>query len=385
MTVLPESAVLTAFSDASDGRLAAEQLADQLLYPNLGFVLFFCSIEYDLDRLAGALADRFGDLPLCGCTSAGEITARGYDSNTVVGIGFDKRFFAVGHRLVQRLEGFGLLDAQQLTDSLFSECRTSGSVPVSADNTFVLTLLDGLSVNEEMVLATLNSALGNIVSFGGSAGDDYKLSRTYVYHQGRFHSDAAIVVMIATELDFEVFSTHHLSPGTTKMVVTAADAKQRRVHELNAEPAAEAYARLVGVPVAALDDVAFARYPLAVRINNDYYARAVQRVNEDMSLSFYCAVENGIVLTAMHNGSLLDELDETLTVIERRLGPAWVTIGCDCCLRRQELEADKQLDAASGILRAHRVIGFNTYGEQFNGMHINHTLTGVVIGRQRRQ
>jgi len=27
------------------------------------------------------------------------------------------------------------------------------------------------------------------------------------------------------------------------------------------------------------------------------------------------------------------------------------------------------------------VIGFNTYGEQFNGMHINQTFTGVAIGR----
>lgn len=384
MNAIPPSAVITAFSDARDERLAARDLAQKLRHDNLGCVLFFCSIDYRLDRLAGALAEAFGDLPLCGCTSAGEITSRGYDSGTIVAIGFDRRFFSVGARLIERLDGFSLADAQQLTDSLLCECRAASVARVDADNTFVLTLLDGLSVNEELVLATLNSALGSITSLGGSAGDDYRLSGTYVYSDGAFHSNAAMVLMINSALDFEVFSFHHLRPATVKLVVTAADAERRVVQELNAEPAAEAYARLVGVPVAELDDVVFARYPLAVRINNDYYARSIQRVNDDLSLSFYCAVENGIVLTSMHTGLILDELDQTLSDIEERLGPAWVTLGCDCCLRRQEIEADGTVDQASALLRRHSVVGFNTYGEQFNGMHINQTMTGVAIGRRQR-
>ncbi|MBL7249331.1 nitric oxide-sensing protein NosP [Alloalcanivorax marinus] len=384
MTAIPPYAVVTAYSDARDEQQAARSLAERLRHPNLGFVLFFCSIDYDLDRLAGALSEDFQGVPLCGCTSAGEITARGYDRDTVVAIGFDRRFFAVSHRLIERLDGFTLADAQQLTDGLLGDCRDGPGGPVSADNSFVLTLLDGLSVNEELVLATLNAALGSITSFGGSAGDDYRLSRTYVYSDGAFHSDAAIVLMVTTSLDFEVFSIHHLRPDTRKLVVTAADAERRVVQELNAAPAAEEYARLVGVPVAELNDEVFARYPLAVRINSDYYARSIQRVNDDLSLSFYCAVENGIVLTAMRTGSLIGETRDTLNAIEARLGPAWVTIGCDCCLRRMEMESGGFAEPASALLREHKVVGFNTYGEQFNGMHINQTLTGVVIGRRHR-
>ncbi|MGB1497505.1 FIST N-terminal domain-containing protein, partial [Alloalcanivorax venustensis] len=154
MNAIPPSAVITAFSDARDERLAARDLAQKLRHDNLGCVLFFCSIDYRLDRLAGALAEAFGDLPLCGCTSAGEITSRGYDSGTIVAIGFDRRFFSVGARLIERLDGFSLADAQQLTDSLLCECRAASVARVDADNTFVLTLLDGLSVNEELVLAT---------------------------------------------------------------------------------------------------------------------------------------------------------------------------------------------------------------------------------------
>jgi hypothetical protein len=39
------------------------------------------------------------------------------------------------------------------------------------------------------------------------------------------------------------------------------------------------------------------------------------------------------------------------------------------------------VEAVSEFLRHHKVIGFNTYGEQFDGMHINQTFTGVVIGQ----
>lgn len=382
MTAAPPNAVLTTSSNASDERNAAAELAASLINPNLGFVLFFCSVEYDLSRLADALREHFGDIPMSGCTSCGEITSAGYEQGSIVAIGFDRRFFTVSERLVEKLDKFDLLDAQQLVDGLLGDCSNHVTGMPSERNTFVLTFMDGLSVNEETVLATLNSALGCINSFGGSAGDEYRLSGTYVYSGGRFCSEAATVIMVSTLLDFEVFSTHHLVPETNKLVVTSADPERRTVYELNAEPAAEAYARLTGVPVSQLDDAVFACSPVAVRINEGYYARAIQRVNRDLSLTFYCAVENGIVLTAMRTDSILKDLDAKLSAIEARMGSSWVTLGCDCCLRYTQLQAEGQVDAASAILRRYGVIGFSTYGEHIDGMHINHTLTGVVIGRK---
>ena len=109
--------------------------------------------------------------------------------------------------------------------------------------------------------------------------------------------------------------------------------------------------------------------------------RSIQRVNDDLSLTFYCAVENGIVLTAMQPGPLLPDLQSVFDGLRERLGPLLLTIGCDCFLRRMEIEGRDGVDAISAFLRSQKVIGFNTYGEQFNGMHINQTFTGVAIGR----
>lgn len=372
--------ICTAMSDHKDAERVAQDLARQLMHPHLGFVLFFCSASYNLEALGQALEQYFGGLPLVGCTTAGEITPEGYGRNCVTAIGFDHQYFSVSCSLIEEMDRFSLLDAQQLVERLINDCRSNLLAPIK-DHSFALTLFDGLSSREETVLAALSAAFGRIPHFGGSAGDDNHLSHTYVYFKGRFHSGSAVVVLINTWLDFEVFSTHHIQPLEEKFVVTQADRTLRRVYELNAEPAAQVYADFVGVPVEALNHRLFAAHPLAVRIRDRYYVRAIQQVNEDQSLSFYCAVENGIVLTGMQPGALLPNLEQLFTGLEQRLGPLLLTIGCDCFLRRLSGEEEGVAAQVSEFLRAHQVIGFNTYGEQCNGLHLNQTFTGVAIGR----
>ncbi|AKJ99844.1 MULTISPECIES: nitric oxide-sensing protein NosP [Pseudomonas] len=374
--------VVSAMSAATDVQEVAQALARQLLHPHLGFVLFFCSAAYDLPALGQALSQSFGGIRLVGCTSAGEITPQGYGRNCVTAVGFDHRHFSIAAELIGEMEHFSLIDAQQMVERLAGGCRSNALAPIKG-HSFALTLLDGLSSREEMVLAALSAALGDIPHFGGSAGDDNHLTHTHVYFEGQFHSGAAVVVLINTWLEFEVFTTHHILPREEKLVVTGADSASRRVYELNAEPAAEEYARHIGVPVSALDYRVFAAHPLAVRINDQYYVRAIQQVHPDLSLSFYCAVENGIVLTAMTPGPLLDNLQALFDGLQARLGDVLLTIGCDCFLRRLELEDRGGLEQIGQFLREQRVLGFNTYGEQFNGMHINQTFTGVAIARHR--
>lgn len=67
-------AVTTGFTHQSDPYDAAAELRRQLDQEALGFVLFFCSAEYDLEMLADALNQAFDTIPLAGCTTAGEIT-----------------------------------------------------------------------------------------------------------------------------------------------------------------------------------------------------------------------------------------------------------------------------------------------------------------------
>ena len=55
----------------------------------------------------------------------------------------------------------------------------------------------------------------------------------------------------------------------------------------------------------------------------------------------------------------------------------------DCQLKPEAARAWRALqDAAMAeVFGTYNVVGFNTYGEQFCGVHVNQTLTGIAIGQ----
>ncbi|MEH6472589.1 MAG: nitric oxide-sensing protein NosP [Halopseudomonas sp.] len=372
-------AVLTSVCHDRDVDVAANQLYQDLVIQPLSLVLFFCANQYDLEQLSKALKKRFGEIPLVGCTTAGEISPEGYTSGSITAIGFSAEHFSIQASLFNNLADFSFSDAQSLVHGMLDGCREQQVAPIMG-HSFALTLLDGLSVREEQLLNVLNAHLGSIPLLGGSAGDDLHFRDTHVYFEGQFHSDAAILILVNTRCSFEVFSIDHLIDTDDKLVVTEADSDERRVYEFNAVPAALEYARALNLSVEQLDSKVFAMNPLSVRIGDRFYSRAIQKVNDDLSLSFYCAVETGIVLTRSRCGDMVQGLENLFDDIERKIGPPQLVIGYDCIFRRLESDQQQLGSAISRVLSNNRVIGFNTYGEQFDGMHLNQTFTGVALG-----
>lgn len=370
--------VVTVETFQLDSVKAVHELYQQFAGFDIGFILFFCSSAYPLAELEIELKQRFRHLNVMGCTTAGEIGHSGYNKNSISAIGFLRSDFSVAGMQIP-LQNFSLESAQRSVAELISRCKSQLKAPIE-EGTFVLTLIDGLTSQEESVLLTLNTALGRIPHFGGSAGDDERLAYTHVYSEGQFHENSAIVIMVNTRCPFEVFTTHHIESLGSKLVVTRADSEHRRVYEFNAEPAALVYAREIGLEVNELRPEIYALNPLAVKVGNEFYVRSIQKVNRDLSLDFYCAVDNGIVVTAMKPGNVIENLNQKLTQVTEQLGELQLIIGCDCFLRRKEVEVTHRQHAMQALLQQFRVVGFNTYGEQLGGIHVNQTFTGVAIG-----
>ena len=370
---------ITAISRATDPFIASQELYQQLNQENISFVLFYCSSTYELDSLAKNMNNAFEGIDIVGCTTAGEVTNKGYEQHSIVAIGFSCYYFAISAALVESMEKFSTMNAQSTINELVELCQSKNLTTIK-HNSFLLTLLDGLSSDEEQFLVTLNAAARGTPHFGGSAGDDIILGKTHVYYQGRFYQNAAIVIMVNTVLSFEVFNCNHIKQPTERLVVTAADADSRTVYELNAEPAALEYAKLLNMNIKDLSPKVFSLNPLAVKVGGQYYIRSIQKVNEeDLSLTFYCAVDIGIVLSAVDMGDIYEPVTQKLNEIEQRRGKSELVLVCDCFFRRLEIE-QKGLERQGKILNAqYNIVGFNTYGEHINGIHLNQTFTGVYI------
>ena len=224
---------ITAVSKAIDPAIASQELYQQLNKANISFVLFYCSSTYALDTLAQTMESTFTDVDIVGCTTAGEVTNQGYEQHSIVAIGFSSQYFAICATLIESMEKFDTINAQSTINELVENCQSKELTEIK-NNSFLLTLLDGLSSSEEQFLVTLNSAARAIPHFGGSAGDDINLTKTHVYYHGKFYQNAAIVIMVNTILPFEVFTCHHIKRPIEKLVVTDADAANRTVYELNA-------------------------------------------------------------------------------------------------------------------------------------------------------
>jgi len=161
--------------------------------------------------------------------------------------------------------------------------------------------------------------------------------------------------------------------------VTGAEPARRIVTEINGEPAAREYARMVGLAVDKLTPMIFAAHPVVVRVGGQNYVRSIQKVNDDESLSFFCAIDEGIVLTVAEGGDIVGNLEDAFAKIERELGPPALVLGCDCILRSIEIGQRGVRERIGAIFAANNVVGFATYGEQYNAMHVNQTFTGVAI------
>ncbi len=375
-------ATTTGVSRDRDPVAAAREFHASVWRPGLSAALFFCSPQYNLDQLGAELSRLFEDTPLVGCTTAGEITPEGYINGSITGVGFGSPDFVTVSEAVEDVRNFSIASGHELVRAAL--LRLDQRAPNRSEgSTFAFLMIDGMSRQEERVVSAIYSSLGEIPLLGGSAGDDLSFERTFVFSEGRFREGGAILLLVHTRHPFRLFKTEHFQSTGVKMVVTDADSDKRLVRELNAEPAAQEYARVIGLPREGLNPIVFAAHPLVVRVGGEYHVRSIQQVEEDDSLSFLCAIDEGIVLTLAESGDIVREFDKFLCDLRGTLGELQVIIGCDCILRRLEIERKEVKDAISKILLENKVIGFSTYGEQYNSMHVNQTFTGVAIGRRR--
>jgi len=354
--------------------LALAKLARDLGPGPFAAVILFVSPEADRTALEAGLPEAFPGVTLIGCTTAGEISSEGYCEGEIVAVALPRHSFAVDCLEIELAD----LDGQELIGRLIRARAGLARRQGGWEDEFAFVMVDGLSIREDELTAAMGPGLGPVPLFGGSAGDGTRFSATYVLQDGKFRQGWAVVMLVRTACKVRVFSLNHLVPTDRRMVVTGADPARRVVHQINAEPAAQEYARLLGKDPGQLTTFTFAAHPVVVRLGGSHHVRAIQRMAPNGDLVFFSAIDEGLVLTLAEPQDMAAHLDRALTDLSAGGSPAAI-LACDCILRRIEAEEKQRFGAVSALLARHGVVGFSTYGEQLNSMHVNQTMTGVAI------
>ncbi len=313
------------------------------------------------------------------CTGAAVITSKSYPKRGVVVTCISNNVITAVADRITTDDNMRLSDIRKRVTVLSRKLENKiGVVPFK--DVFAILLMDGTKNSEEKVTSAVGSQLRGVPLCGGSATDSMKFKETAIYSNGHWLDGDSALVLAHTSLSFEVFSTHHYTSMSESIVISKADPSIRKVREINGRPAAQEYARLVGCSVDELTTDVLSEYAMLVNIGGRQYVRSVARANADDSLTFSCAVDEGVVMHFARSTEMVKNIEQTLDRVRSHIGGVKLVLGFNCAYRELEMRRYGLTEDILKIFRQNNVVGFSAYGEQINSLHVNQTFTGIALG-----
>jgi len=373
--------VLEGSSDRSDAHLAiAEATGHWDDDSTLGILFVFHSTRQDPHAVAAVLAQRFPDTLVVGATTAGEWTSSGHQQGSLALLGICSPDIRWAVAVAEQLDQFDAQDCAGMCSSLLGQLNIEFT-DLHPERHFCLSFFDGMSKCEENTVSMVATELDSIPLLGGSAGDDLQLKNTFVLVQGKALQNAAIFVLAESFVPFKTIKHQHFIPGDIDTIISKANVPERIVYRLDGMPAAERYAQLLGLNVKDLNTQVFSEHPLIYQYGKECYVRSIGQVGEDHSLIFSCAIEEGMILNLCAHRDMAQQLNHTLREMTDVLGNPALMLICNCVLRRLESELAGNIQDLAKALNAasDHLIGFDSYGEQWQGLHVNQTMVALAL------
>jgi hypothetical protein len=370
-------------SFASDAREAVVEATASFAGTSPDLLLAFASTRQDPSKVHAELRERFPKATIAGCTTTGELMdgEHANGSLTVAALFTPNTRWSV--QIISPLSAFEDGLARSAVEAAARELEIDVT-QVDPRELVGILLSDGLSCKEESVAAAVAEALEGVPLVGGSAGDDCAFRCTEVIGPQGSATDAALLVVGHGPAGFYRIVKHqHFTRRAVSMAVTKADPKTRRVYEIDGILAVDAYAKALGLTRENLTQEASFLNPVLVNIQGQLYVRSVQTINDDGSLTFYCAVDEGWLLDIAGHDEMVPALEHDLAALADGKEPPALLLGFNCILRALEAEKRGLHEEVGALVRnfAPASVGFDTYGEVLNGLHINQTLVAIGFDR----
>jgi hypothetical protein len=370
--------------EADAWRAGAEAATQALSGDDPKLLVVFSSDAYDLKQLLAGIAGVAGDVPVIGCSTAGEIAAAGPGTAGVVIMALGGPGFSIATAAASA-------DTQGLREA-GAEVAASVARLDARPYKVLLLLSDGLGGDQQEVVRGAHSVVGAEVPLvGGCAGDDLKMQHTFQFYGESVLEHSIVGAAIGSEGPIGIGVDHGWRAVGEPMVVTASSGN--RVLTLDDQPALAAYLqRLDAPPEVHADAEAFTLFaithPLGISRRSGDEVRFVAGADfEEGSLNCIAALPQGSLAWIME-GDSDSVLEATNVACERALSEldGHAPLGLfafDCIARKGVLgegivaEVGRIADFAAGA----PVAGFYTYGEiaRTRGVNGFHNQTLVVV------
>ena len=363
----------------------ARAAADALVGHDAKLLVVFCSPTHDPPSVLREIRTQAGEVPLIGCTTAGEIAASGPRDDSVVVVAFGGDGFAIETAYATEASR-GLREA----GAAVARC-----VPEREDlpHKVLLLLTDGLAGDQQQIVRGAYGVLGAGVPLVGGCAGGPTMTRTFQLHGDEVLTDAVVAAGIASNVPLGVGVRHGWRRVGEPMLVTSSDGT--RVDTLDDRPALDVYLEHLGLDEPTDGDGEWlARlaltHPLGIsRPGGEDKVRLISGGDlATRSLSCIAEIPQGALVWIMEGDaqSVLDATDAAAGDSLAALGgrPPLGVIAFDCIARRGVLGdqgIQTEIDRLAALAAGAPIAGFYTYGEiaRTRGVRGFHNQTLVVL------
>jgi hypothetical protein len=377
----PEDArVLVSHASGVETREAIEQVLDEIEAEAAELVLVFFAMSHDADVIAEVLDRRTGARGVGG-TTAGELGELGFTVDGISAIALHGTKVRAALEVIPHIDQLSLVPIVNLPDTLARRIGRD-KAELSPDRHFWLTLVDGLSGRESLLTPFFAHVSPHLSLIGGALADvDFDCVR--LVHHGRVFEDAAAFALIEYERPFFTFHVTHHHLTDRWFTVTEVSEDGRTLWELDGRPAREVYAEALGVASEELDGSSSSPHPFGTRFRGRPFPVSIMTPLDGGGLLLGAPVHHGERINLLEAGDLVEESRASIARAIEEAGGAEQARGMllfHCYGRFLEAEHGDLLEPLFEAMHQLPLCGFNTLGEQYGAMHVNHSITGVVFG-----
>jgi len=354
------------------------EIIDGIRQPDVKAVVYFFSQELEHGEPQKALAEAFPEAACIGASMFGGWCSGGAVPAGIVAMSLSGNEVAKAYVSLQ--EGVRENPTAAAKAAIAELVQKSAGESINPDEYLGLIFFDGTCLGEKIMREFSLEPSLNMAFVGGAAADNLSFTRTVVGAGGRLSSDGLAVAILKMRIPFFFDHYVHYRATDTSFTFSKVDTANRIVWEIDGQPAADFYARQIGLSDASkLDAKAFAHNPFGLKFGGSVYVRSPGRLLEGGGLMLGCWVEAGTKVYMLERGDIIDSTKRGLAEAAQFLPGIQGALLFNCALRQLELVEIGQVDAHNEIFREFPMIGFNSCGEELFTHH-NQTLTAVFFG-----